>query len=242
MELFFFLVIFALFFSPVATIIRVIAHATDGFHEFSNSNSVVTKCISVVADICTLVVMPLCYLILVVGEGPNQEVSPWFFGTQSVMLYGGILMSSVTYFFAVNLNRPLSPELEAFFLFSAGMGIVTNFLIGIPMTDDLFWFSLVGNLPLIVLYFLVFTRRQALLNHATPEFLDQRRYEQTEILDYLPTGEPPAYVFDYSGPAGDFLRQHLATKILVSLLVVVVLLGLSAVVLIISGVEVSRPF
>jgi len=215
-----YLALFGLVYTPLTTIIRVAAHAGKSFQRFSISNSAFTRFAKVTADITTVIAMPLAYLVLVGSGGPGM--TPWLQSGQAWFFLPVIAVSSIGYFFAVYTKRPLRPALE----------IVLGVLAG----------SLIGNFPLIFLYALTFTRRQALLNEASPEVLDQRRYDRTEILDYLPTGEEPAYVYDYSGSAGNFLRQPLFVKIGVYLGGGAAAIALGALLAGLLGVEVTAPF
>lgn len=245
MEIFFilliYLAVFSLFYSPLATIIRVAVHAGKGFRRFTMSNSAFARFAKVVADVTTLIVMPIAYL--VVTDGNGEGYNPWLENEQAFFFLPLILISTIGYFFAVYIRRPLSPELEIALGVLAGIGVLTNVIIAFPLfQSDAFWLALLGNVPLILVYLLTFTRRQALLNESTPEVLDQRRYDQTEILDYLPTGEEPAYVYDYSGPAGTFLRQELYLKIAAYMGGGAAVIFLAAMLASLLGVEVTAPF
>lgn len=228
----------AVLFAILSTIARAGVHSANGFRNFSQSGSAVAKMNSVMSDFCTIVVLPGIYVAVFWNENMD-DFAFLFSGSQRYFWAAWIIIYTAGYFFAVNSNKLYKPPVEVLFNLLAGVGIVLNLVIAWPMffEEGAVWLILIGNLPIVFLLLLVFTRRQALLLDQTPEILDERRYANPDILDYLP--EPGTSVtYDFSGNTGKMLRQPLPMKILLFILSGAIILALSAAIIFLFGIEI----
>lgn len=216
MEALFTLGFIAIPLSIIATMIRIGMHAAHGFRNFREAQSTATITGSFIGDICTLILVPLLYMAITWSSDVvdlNLIVS--FSGDQRYFWLVWILIYTAVYFYAINESNPLKPWGEVAVGLIIGSGVVINLAIAWPMLfADVVPLTLIGNFPIILALLLVFTRRQALLINNTQDQLDQRRYENEDVLDYLPDERSQINSYDYTGNAGQFLRQPLPVKML----------------------------
>lgn len=202
--------------SIIATMIRIGMHAAHGFRNFREAQSVATITGSFIGDICTLILVPLLYMAITWSSDIvdlNLIVS--FSGEQRYFWLAWIIVYTAVYFYAINERNLLKPKGEVAIGLVIGSGIVINLLITWPMLfEDVVMLSVIGNFPIIVALLIVFTRRQALLANNTQDLLDQRRYDNEDILDYLPDEHTQITSYEYAGETGQFLRQPPAVKML----------------------------
>ncbi len=237
--LFFFLFLVVIL-AVLTTLGRVAVHSAKGFSNFRQSNSDLAKTGSLIGDAATVIGLPAIFLVFFWGEGgAGNEFGFLFSGWQRFFWLGLILSCTVGYFLAVYHDALYASRLELLLYFLAGLGIVINVMIAWPMLIDggAIIIPLLGNLPIILLFALVFTRRHALLMHHSTELLEQRRFADNEVLDYLPDYDP-SKMYQFSGSAGNLLQQSLPLKIAFSIVAGAVFLGLCFVAFSLMGFEV----
>ena len=194
-------------------------HAANGFMNFREAEAIITRVGSFVTDVCALVLVPLLFITISWENDVSGTAIVSFSGTQQYFWLGWIILYTAGYFYAINQPRLLSPLGEAVLGVLAGAGILINLLIAWPIVfEDSFWLSVIGNFPIILALLFLLTRRQALLDHSTQEILDQRRYDNIDVLDYLPSQPRELASHNYQGNLGQLLRQPFPVKMLLYLL------------------------
>ena len=205
---------------------------------FREAEAIITRVGSFVTDVCALVLVPLLFITISWDNDVSDSALVSFSGTQQYFWLSWIIIYTAGYFYSINQPQLLSPLGEVVLGVLAGAGVLINLLIAWPIIfEDSFWLSVIGNFPIILALLFLFTRRQALLDHSTEEVLDQRRYDNIDVLDYLPARKRQLTTYSYRGNLGQLLRQPFPVKILVYLLGGGILIFATAVLATVLGVD-----
>jgi len=212
--MFFLLILLGCLAAIVSAPVRFIMFLNKGFKKPIPKKSSYSF-LGITSDLSCLFGLPLAYLLI--NQVEFVEGNHWF--------WGAWVATSITAYFVAYAAK-VFPFLQEFGLnLLLGASIAVNLYVGYDLTyqvSDGFWFSVVGNGPIILIFLIALMRRYVLFARRLPSANDALRHAHANVLDYMPAEPDDLLQFNSLNPVEDAAVRVLASPLYLRLGVFIV--------------------